>query len=254
MGCLTDKIALITGAASGIGLKTAERFAAEGASVVLTDKADDALETALAAVRRIGGGGRHSANVLDVASEEAWIETLQQVDSKFGKLDILVNNAGYGRFQPIEATTFADWHAILAVNLDSVFLGTKHSLPLLARSGKGSIVNVSSIRGLVGGLGTGAYCASKGGVTLFTKATALECAAAGNGVRANSVHPGQVETALTATALSDPARRRAALERIPMGRMGQPGEVAETIVFLASDASSFMTGAELVVDGGYLAQ
>jgi NAD(P)-dependent dehydrogenase (short-subunit alcohol dehydrogenase family) len=253
MGCLTNKIALITGAAAGFGLKAAERFAEEGATVVLTDKAPDSLEAALASVRRIGGG-EHSANVLDVTSEDAWIRTLQQVDSKFGRLDILVNNAGFGRFQSIEETTFAHWHAILAVNLDSVFLGTKYSLPLLARSGKGSIVNVSSIRGLVGGLGTGAYCASKGGVTLFTKATALECAAAGNGVRANSVHPGQVETALTAAALSDPARRRAALERIPMGRMGQPAEVAETIVFLASDASSFMTGAELVVDGGYLAQ
>jgi NAD(P)-dependent dehydrogenase (short-subunit alcohol dehydrogenase family) len=148
----------------------------------------------------------------------------------------------------------ADWRAILAVNLESVFLGTKYSLPLLARSGKGSIINVASIRALVAGIGTGAYCASKAGVTLFTKSTALECAAAGNGIRANSVHPGQVETPLSAAALSDPARRRSTVQRIPIGRMGQAIEIADAIVFLASDASSFMTGAELVVDGGFTAQ
>src|SRR5581483_6745492 len=199
-------------------------------------------------------GGEHQAVVLDVTSEEAWIRTLRQIDAAFGRLDILVNNAGYGRFQSLDDTTLADWRAIMAVNLDSVFLGTKYSLPLLARSGKGSIVNISSIRGLVAGPGTAAYCASKAGVRLFTKSTALECAAAGNGIRANSVHPGQVETPLSAAALSDPARRSATLDRIPLGRMGQPVEIADAIVFLASDASSFMTGSELVVDGGYTAQ
>jgi meso-butanediol dehydrogenase / (S,S)-butanediol dehydrogenase / diacetyl reductase len=252
MGRLNNKIALITGAASGIGLKTAERFAEEGASVVLADKAEDLLQTALVSVRRYGG--EHQALVLDVTSEEGWIRAVRRIDAIHGRLDVLVNNAGYGRFQSIEETSFADWRAILAVNLDSVFLGTKYSLPLLARSGKGSIVNISSIRGLVAGPGTGAYCASKAGVRLFTKSTALECAAAGNGVRANSVHPGQVETPLLEAALGDPARRRATVERIPLGRLGQPVEIAETIVFLASDASSFMTGAELVVDGGYTAQ
>jgi NAD(P)-dependent dehydrogenase (short-subunit alcohol dehydrogenase family) len=252
MGCLTNKIALVTGAASGIGLKTAERFAEEGATVVLTDKSAERLELALATVRPYGGAC--SAMVLDVTREDGWTDALRHIDASFGRLDILVNNAGYGRFQSIEATSLADWHAILAVNLDSVFLGTKYSLPLLARSGKGSIINVSSIRGLVAGIGTGAYCASKAGVTLFTKSTALECAAAGNGVRANSIHPGQVETPLSAAALSDPARRRATVERIPIGRMGQPIEIADAIVFLASDASSFMTGAELVVDGGFTAQ
>lgn len=252
MGCLADKIALITGAASGIGLKTAQRFAEEGASVILADKAEQQLEAALAAVRRIGG--EHRAKVLDVTCEDAWISTVREIESAIGRLDVLVNNAGYGRFQSIADTTLADWRAILAVNLDSVFLGTRYSLPLLARSGKGSIVNVSSIRGLVAGVGTGAYCASKAGVRLFTKATALECAAAGNGVRANSVHPGQVETPLSAAALGDAGRLRATLDRIPVGRLGQPVEIAATIVFLASDASSFMTGAELVVDGGYTAQ
>jgi NAD(P)-dependent dehydrogenase (short-subunit alcohol dehydrogenase family) len=252
MGCLTNKIALVTGAASGIGLKTAERFAQEGATVVLTDKSAEALEPALATVRR--NCGKCSAMVLDVTREDAWIDTLRHIDTTFGRLDILVNNAGFGRFQSIEETSLADWRAILAVNLESVFLGTKYSLPLLARSGKGSIINVASIRALVAGIGTGAYCASKAGVTLFTKSTALECAAAGNGIRANSVHPGQVETPLSAAALSDPARRRSTVQRIPIGRMGQAIEIADAIVFLASDASSFMTGAELVVDGGFTAQ
>jgi meso-butanediol dehydrogenase/(S,S)-butanediol dehydrogenase/diacetyl reductase len=252
MARLDNKIALITGAASGIGLETAQRFAAEGASVVLADKAADLLGTALEAVRRYGG--EHHAIVFDVTSEEGWINTVQRIQTLHGRLDILVNNAGYGRFQSIDETSFADWRAILAVNLDSVFLGTKYCLPLLARSGKASIVNISSIRGLVAGPGTGAYCASKAGVKLFTKSTALECAAAGNGVRANSVHPGQVETPLLAAAMIDPARRRSTVDRIPLGRLGQPIEIAEAIVFLASDASSFMTGAELVVDGGYTAQ
>ena len=252
MGRLNDKIALITGAASGIGLKTAERFAEEGASLILVDKAEDLLQSALASVRR--HGGEHQSLVLDVTSEEGWIRAAQRIESVHRRLDVLVNNAGYGRFQSIAETSYADWRAILAVNLDSVFLATKYCLPLLARSGKGSIVNISSIRGLVAGPGTGAYCASKAGVRLFTKSTALECASAGNGVRANSVHPGQVETPLLEAAMSDPARRRATVERIPLGRLGQPVEIAETIVFLASDASSFMTGAELVVDGGYTAQ
>jgi NAD(P)-dependent dehydrogenase (short-subunit alcohol dehydrogenase family) len=252
MGCLTNKIALVTGAASGIGRETAERFAEEGAEVILADIAEERLEVALAALRRYAGG--HQARVLDVTREAAWIDASKWIDATFGRLDILVNNAGYGRFQTLEETSFADWRAIMAVNLDSVFLATKYLLPLLARSGKGSIVNVSSIRGLVAGPGTGAYCASKAGVRLFTKSTALECAAAGNGVRANSIHPGQVETPLSAAALSDPSRRRSTVDRIPLGRMGQPVEIAAAIVFLASDASSFMTGAELVVDGGFTAQ
>ena len=252
MARLDNKIALVTGAASGIGLETAQRFAAEGASVILADKAADLLGAALASVHR--HGGQHQAYVLDVTSEEGWINTVQRIETLHGRLDVLVNNAGYGRFQSIEETTFADWRAILAVNLDSVFLGTKYFLPLLARSGKGSIVNISSIRGLVAGPGTGAYCASKAGVRLFTKSTALECAAAGNGIRANSIHPGQIETPLLAAAMADSGRRRATLDRIPLGRMGQPVEIANAIVFLASDESSFMTGAELVVDGGYTAQ
>ncbi len=252
MGRLANKIALITGAASGIGRASAERFAAEGATLVLADR--DAERLAAAHTALSGTGGAHVAIVLDVTREQDWIRALAQVDATFARLDVLVNNAGYGYFRSIEATTFEEWRSILAVNLDSVFLGTKYSLPLLARSGKGSIVNVSSIRGLVAGPNTGSYAASKAGVRLFTKSTALECAAVGNGVRANSIHPGQVETPLTEQALADPAMARATLERIPLRRLGKPLEIAEAIVFLASDESSFMTGSELIVDGGYTAQ
>jgi len=177
-----------------------------------------------------------------------------QIDAAFGRLDVLVNNAGFGSFLPIAATTLQQWRAIMAVNLDSVFLGTKYSLPLLARAGKASIINMSSIRGLVAGHGTAAYCASKAGVRLFTKATALECAALGNGVRANSVHPGQIETPLLKQAMAESGRLPSTLERIPIGRLGQPLEVAAALVFLASDESSFMTGSELTIDGGYTAQ
>jgi NAD(P)-dependent dehydrogenase (short-subunit alcohol dehydrogenase family) len=252
MNRLSNKIVLITGAASGIGWATAERCAAEGATVVLADRAADRLTEAHAKLRALDA--QHHSIHFDVTVEEDWIRAVREIDSKFGRLDVLVNNAGYGAFRSIEATTLEEWRAIIAVNLDSVFLGTKYSLPLLARSGRGSIINVSSIRGLVAGPNTGSYSAAKGGVRLFTKSTALECAAARNGVRANSVHPGQVETPLSAQALADPAMARATVDRIPIGRMGQPREIADAIVFLASDESSFMTGSEVTLDGGYTAQ
>ena len=251
-GRLHDKVALITGAASGIGWATAERFAQEGAYVVLADRAADLLGERLRTLRSYGD--RHRMIAFDVTVENDWIRAMQEIDATFGRLDALVNNAGYGYFQSIAAMTFQEWRSILAVNLDSVFLGTKYALPLLARSGKGSIVNISSIRGQVAGRNTGAYCASKAGVRLFTKSTALECAAARNGVRANSVHPGQVETPLSKEALAEPTILKNTLERIPIGRMGTPLEIAEAIVFLASDESSFMTGSEVTLDGGYTAQ
>jgi meso-butanediol dehydrogenase/(S,S)-butanediol dehydrogenase/diacetyl reductase len=249
---LADKIALITGAASGIGYATAECFVAEGATVILADRAEDRLASAYASV--CGGSGPHRAVHLDVTLEEAWIRVIAEIDAAYGRLDVLVNNAGSAQPRSIEATTLEEWRAIIAVNLDSVFLGTKYSLPLLARSGRGSIVNISSIIGQVARPESGSYSAAKAGVRGFTKSTALDCAAARNGVRANSVHPGQVQTPLLAKGLTDPAMARAMLERIPIGRMGQPREIAEAIVFLASDESSFMTGAELTVDGGYTAQ
>jgi meso-butanediol dehydrogenase / (S,S)-butanediol dehydrogenase / diacetyl reductase len=251
-GRLDGKIALITGAASGIGWVTAEQFAAEGAIVILADRAADKL--AQRGDQLSERGARHRAMALDVTSEAEWMRVMRDIEREFGRLDVLVNNAGIGYFRSIVETSFEEWRNILSVNLDSVFLGTKHALSLLTRSGKGSIVNMSSIRGQVAGPNVAAYSASKAGVRLFTKSTAIECAAAGNGVRANSVHPGVIETPMSAQALEDSAKLAKSIERIPVGRLGKPAEIAAAIVFLASDESSYMTGSEITIDGGYTAQ
>ena len=251
-GRLANKIAFITGGASGIGWAAAERFAQEGATVIVADRAADKLRDCAAALRAYGD--KHRVVHLDVTLEDDWIRALKEVDGAFGRLDVLVNNAGYGSFLTIDATTLQQWRALMAVNLDSVFLGTKYALPLLARAGKASIINMSSIRALVAGHGTAAYSAAKAGVRLFTKATALECATLGNGVRANSVHPGQIETPLLKQAMADSGRMQSTLDRIPLGRVGKPLEIADALVFLASDESTFMTGSEVTIDGGYTAQ
>ena len=250
MSRLADRIALITGAASGIGLATARRFAAEGATVLLADRDADRLAAAHAAL----GEDRHQAIRLDVTDEAGWIAVADRIATDFGRLDILVNNAGFGTFRSIADTSLDQWRSILAVNLDSVFLATKYMLPLLAASGRGAIVNMSSIRGIVAGPNTGSYCAAKGAVRRFTKATALECAALGNGVRANSIHPGHIATPLSAPAYADPEVARRLLADVPMGRIGEADEIADAILFLASDESRYMTGGELVVDGGTTAQ
>lgn len=250
MSRLQGRIALVTGAASGIGLATARRFAAEGATLILSDRNGDALSDA---AKSLPGDG-HEVVVMDVTDEQAWIALADRVKTRFGTLDILVNNAGFGKFASIADTTLAQWRSIIAVNLDSVFLGTKYMMPLLAASGRGAIVNMSSIRGIVAGAGTGSYSAAKGGVRMFTKATALECAAAGNGVRANSIHPGHIATPLTAPAYADAETARSLLADVPLGRIGEAEEIADGILFLASDESRYMTGAELVIDGGSTAQ
>lgn len=250
MSRLQGRTALITGGGSGIGLATARRFAEEGATVVLVDRNAEALTSALALLP----GDAHEATTMDVTDEPAWAALADRVNRQFGKLDILVNNAGFGKFASIADTTLAQWRSIIAVNLDSVFLGTKYMLPMLAASGRGAIVNMSSIRGIVAGPGTGSYSAAKGGVRMFTKVTALECAAAGNGVRANSIHPGHVATPLTAAAHADPEVSKTLLADVPIGRIGEAEEIADGILFLASDESRYMTGAELVIDGGSTAQ
>lgn len=251
-GRLPGKIALVTGAASGIGLATARRFAEEGAVLIMADHDEERLTASLAGIR--ADGDPHLAMAFDVTDEAGWIRAAKEISARFGRLDILVNNAGFGRFRSIADMALDEWRATLAVNLDSVFLGTKRSLPLLAKSGRGAIVNMSSIRGLVAGPNAGAYSAAKAGVRLFTKVTALECAAAGNGVRANSVHPGHVETPLTAAAYANPALATTFLAETPLGRFAQPVEVANVVVFLASDEASYVTGAEITVDGGLTAQ
>lgn len=250
MNRFADRSVVVTGAASGIGLETARRFAAEGARVRVVDRDGVAADVACAGLP----GDGHRATRLDVTDEDGWAALAQTIEAEWGTLDVLVNNAGAAPFCPVTQMTLAAWRAAIAVNLDSAFLGTRALLPLLARSGRGAIVNVSSIRGIVGGVDIAAYCAAKGGLRLFTKATALECAALGNGVRANSVHPGLIATPLADAALADPdlaARRMAGL---PLGHAGAPGDIAAAILFAAGDDARYMTGAEIVVDGGTIAQ
>lgn len=246
MDMLKGRTALVTGAASGIGRATAHRLAQEGAQVRLVDRNADGLARVHEEL-----AGDHRLYQLDVTDEAGWIALADKVD----RLDILVNNAGFGVFRSIADTTLEHWRSIMAVNLDSVFLATKYLLPLLAKSPYGgTIVNMSSIRGIAGAANTASYCASKGGVRMFTKATALECAALGNNVRANSIHPGHVATPLTAGAHVSDEDRGALLADTPIGRKATPDEIADAILFLASDGSRYMTGAELVVDGGSTAQ
>ena len=246
----TDHVALITGAASGIGLATARRFAAEGATVLLADRNAEGLQAALRSL----DAGSHEAIQFDVTDEAAWIAVANRIGESHGRLDILVNNAGFGGFKSIADTLLAQWRSILAVNLDSVFLATKYLLPLLAASGRGAIVNMSSIRGIVAAPNTGSYCAAKGGVRMFTKATALECAALGNGVRVNSIHPGHIATPLSAPAYANPQVAERLLADVPLGRIGEAVEIADAILFLAGGQSRYTTGAELIVDGGTTAQ
>jgi meso-butanediol dehydrogenase/(S,S)-butanediol dehydrogenase/diacetyl reductase len=252
MSRLANKIALVTGAASGIGFATAKRFAEEGATVILADRNEPLLAGAVATLLQISAG--HKSACFDVTQEQGWDDALKQIEADFGRLDVLVNNAGFGRFQSIANLTFDDWKATIAVNLDSVFLGTKLAMPLLAKSGSGSIVNMSSMRGMVAGPNASAYCAAKGGVRMLTKVTALECAAAKNGVRANSVHPGHIETPLTAAAYAKPEIASEFLQHTPLARFGKPEDIANAILFLASDESSYMTGSEVTIDGGITCQ
>lgn len=242
------RVALVTGAASGIGAATARRLAEEGASVVLTDRNDPGAEE----VRRsLPDKDRHMAIRHDVTEEQDWLGTIAHLQTRYGRLDVLVNNAGWSRQRTIAETSLEDWRTILAVNLDSVFLGIKHAMPLLAASGHGAIVNLSSIRSYVVGPGSAPYCAAKSGVLMLTKAAAVECAEAGNGVRVNSIHPGFVKTALSAGV---PEERLIELGKtVPIGRMAEAHEIAAAIVFLASDDASYMTGSELVVDGAITA-
>ena len=187
-----------------------------------------------------------------VTEESAWERSIEDVLEAHGRLDVLVNNAGISVVRALTDTTLAQWRALMAVNLDGVFLGTKHAVRAMRRlGGGGSIVNVSSASGLVGAPLSSAYCASKGAVRLFTKAVALECAA--DRIRVNSVHPGAVRTPIWATSGVGAEDERAIAAASPLGRMAEPEEIAEAILYLVSDASRFVTGSELVVDGGYTA-
>jgi NAD(P)-dependent dehydrogenase (short-subunit alcohol dehydrogenase family) len=250
-GRVANKIALVTGAASGLGAETARRLAAEGALVMLTDR-EPAVADIAAAI-----GDRADYAIHDVAIEADWEAVVARTTERFGRLGILVNNAGVaGGNLDLLTHSLEAWRQILSINLDGVFLGLRHCGPVMAAKGGGSIINLSSILGKVGLPGAAAYCASKGGVTLLTKAAALEWAPLS--IRVNSVHPGFIDTPMVSGALhaaeNGNEMRDMLIAAHPMARFGAPREIADTIVFLASDESSFMTGAEIVVDGGYTAR
>lgn len=254
MARLSGKVALVTGAASGIGAAAARRLAQDGAAVLLTDR-DLAGEEVAAAIT--AQGGTAAFRLHDVTSHPDWAAAVEHAVQEFGRLDILVNNAGIsgGRHELMDHSLEA-WRQILSVNLDGVFLGLRHAGPRIAAVGGGSVINISSILGKVGMGGAAAYCASKGGVTLLTKAAALEWAPLN--IRVNSVHPGFIDTPLVSNALAERddgnEMRVALMNAHPVGRFGLPREIGDAIAFLASDDASFITGAELVVDGGYTAQ
>jgi len=253
-GRVDGKVALVTGGASGLGAESARRLAREGARVVLTDIAAEAGQALADEIAAAGGAGAFLQQ--DVTDEARWSEVVETVMGRFGRLDVLVNSAGVGSGgQPILQATLEGWRRITSINLDGTFLGVKAVAPAMVAAGRGSIINLSSILGKVGLAGASAYCASKGGVALLTKAVALELAPLG--VRVNSVHPGFIETPMVLNALRDSenenAMRDLIISRHAIGRLGVPREIADAIIFLASDESSFMTGSELVVDGGYTA-
>ena len=247
---LKNKVAIITGAAKGQGEFEARLFASEGATVVLCDI--DVEACGKTAEEISSSGGSAVSMTLDVTSEPNWIGVVEQPVEFFGKLDILVNHAGIYRRVPIENASVEEFDHILEVNLRGVFLGTKHAIPAMRTSGGGSIINISSTAGIVGNVGSGAYGASKGGVRSFTKYTAIQHAY--EGIRANSVHPGPIDTDMISDNLSTAEGRKSTESRIPMGRVGSIEDVAMGVLFLATDESSYMTGSELVIDGGMTAQ
>lgn len=248
MGRVASKKAMISGAASGIGLAIARALAAEGADVVLADIDLPAAQAAAAAI-----GGTALAIRLDVRDEGEWQGAMDHVLAVHGRLDILVNNAGILRMGSIEDASLEDWRQIHAVNSEGVFLGCKYGVAAMKSTG-GSIINMASIAALVGTPHLVAYAASKAGVHLLTKCVALHCARQGYGIRCNSVHPSFIDTPMVATMVAghrDPDGLRASLDRgNPLGSIGRPEDVAGMVVYLAADESAFVTGADMVVDGG----
>lgn len=253
MGRVTGKKAFITGAAQGLGAAFARRLAAEGAKVTLADINAAGAEALAHEINQAHGEGTAFAFPLDVTQEAQWIFALEEADAAMGGISVLVNNAGISRGGDIESLSLEDWKLVMSVNVDSVFLGTKHALKYLRQNQPGSIINISSIAGLIAAHNSPSYNASKAAVWLLSKGIALHCAKQGLDVRSNSIHPTFVDTPIL-----DPLRQRfgkdeaeAKLARqVPLGRIGEPDDIANAVLYLASDESRFMTGAELKLDGG----
>lgn len=250
------KTAIVTGGALGIGRACALKLATEGAVVAVTDV--DAENGALVVEEIRSSGGDAMFIRHDVADESAWEHVMGTVLERYKKLDVLVNNAGVALAKDVEHTTLQEWRRLMSINLDGVFLGTKHAILNMKAARRGSIVNLSSIEGLIGDPNLAAYNASKGGVRLLTKSAALYCAKSGYNIRVNSVHPGyiwtpMVENYLKASGSVEEGRKM--LDALhPIGHVGEPDDIAYGVVYLASDESKFVTGTELVIDGGYTAQ
>ncbi|MEO1019148.1 MAG: glucose 1-dehydrogenase [Pseudomonadota bacterium] len=250
------KVAFISGAASGIGLETAKRFAREGGKVALADRDEKSGSDALAKLTEAGPDACFIA--LDVVDPDGWRRAIDTTLERWGRLDVLVNSAGVARRQRLLDMTLEDWRFTNAVNLDGTFLGTQAAVRAMASRRSGAIINLSSIMGSVGHPYLSAYVASKGGVRLFSKAIALECQKEGLNIRVNTVHPGHTETPMVMNAINSMGGDRETMldeltETYPTKRLGQPAEIASMILYLASDEASFITGAEFHVDGGYTA-
>ena len=256
MSRVRGKVAIVTGGALGIGRASALKLAQEGAAVVVTDV--DATNGPVAVQEITSQGGNAIFVQHDVADEAAWTRVMQATIDRYKKLDVLVNNAGIALAKDVEHTTLDDWRHLMSINLDAVFLGTKHAIAAMKANRSGSIINLSSIEGLIGDPNLAAYNASKGGVRLLTKSAALYCAKSGYNIRVNSVHPGYIWTPMVENYLKsqgDVAAGRRTLDALhPIGHVGEPDDIAYGVLYLASDESKFVTGTELVIDGGYTAQ
>ena len=248
---LEGKVALISGGSRGMGAYEAELFVQEGAKVVVGDVREDEGYNLVDKIIKSGGDAVFVR--LDVTSETDWTAAVNEAANRYGKLDVLVNNAGVSARGSIEETSVEDWDRVMGINSKGVFLGTRSAIPEMRKAGGGSIINISSQLGLVGmGESSPQYQASKGAVRIFSKSAAIQYAS--EGIRVNSVHPGPVVTPMTEARRSDAEVRKRMISRIPLGRYGESEDVAYGVLYLASDESSFVTGSELVIDGGWTAQ
>ena len=257
MGRVAQKLALVTGAAQGLGAAISHKLAAEGARVLLTDINDAGVQETAQAI-----GAEHADRAVavchDVSSEDSWRQVVEVAHRELGGLHILVNNAGIGSLANVEEETLSTWHKVHQIDLDSVFLGSKYAIPVMAQSGGGSIVNISSISGIVASHNFAAYNSAKAAVRHLSKSIALHCARAGNGIRCNSVHPAFIDTAILDGFTPAGGDRQQVINKlsrqVPLGRIGEPDDVAHAVLYLASDEAKFVTGTELIIDGGISAR